>query len=219
MIRTLKYIAVVLFLFPGVLVTAQYSENDWAERDEWMDVARILELSGIAQGQTVADIGCHEGYLTMYLAEAVGEEGNVLAEDISSYRLERLRSHARERGHENVATVLGDETDPKLPDAAMDIVFVVDAYHEMKRPMTMLRHFRNSLKPGGKIVILEKLKEKVRNKSRQEQAKAHSLSPEFVGEELEDAGFTVLRVYRDLGDWEKNPRKKIWLIVAEFNGV
>lgn len=217
--KSLKHISVILFLFTGVLAGAQYSENDWAERDEWMDVTRILELSGIAQGDAVADIGCHEGYLTMHLAEAVGQQGEVLAEDISSYRLERLQSHARERGHDNVTTILGDETNPKLPDTALDIVFVVDAYHEMKKPKTMLRHFRNSLKQGGRIVILEKLKDKVRNKSRQEQAKAHSLGPEFVGEELENAGFTVLKVYRDLGDWENNPSKKIWLIVAELNGA
>lgn len=208
-----------LCLLTGAVITAQYTENDWAERDDWMDVARMLDLSGIEQGDTVADIGCHEGYLTMYLAKAVGRQGKVLAEDISNYRLERLQSHAQERGHTNVTTILGNETDPKLPDSTIDIVFVVDAYHEMKKPMTMLRHFRNSLKPGGKIVILEKLKRKVRNKTRKEQATAHSLSPEFVREELEDAGFTILSVHKDLGDWEDNPNKKIWLIVAEFNGV
>lgn len=205
--------------FAAFTTHAQYSEYEWEERDEWMNVARILELSGVETGHTVADIGCHEGYLSMHLAEAVGPEGMIWAEDISSYRLERLRKHAGERGHDNIRTILGEETDPKLPEGTIDIVFVVDSYHEMAKPMTMLRHFRKALKPGGRILILEKLKEKVRNKSRKSQTTAHSLGPEYVREELKEAGFTILNEVRDMGDWEKNPKKKIWLLVASKNGV
>ena len=208
-----------LFLFSGECVHAQYSEYDWEERDEWMDIERLLQLSAITLGDRVADIGSHEGYLSMHLAAAVGSAGEVLAEDISSHRLDRLKKHASERGYENVRTILGDETDPKLPEGTLDIVFVVDAYHEMAKPMTMLRHFRNALKPGGRIVILEKLKEKVRGKSRKSQTTAHSLSPEYVRKELKQAGFTILREVRDMGDWEENPKKKIWVIVAGYNGV
>ena len=213
------HFVVLPFLLLSGMVYAQYSEYDWEERDEWMDIERILELSAIVPGDRVADVGCHEGYLSMHLARAVGPVGQVYAEDISSSRLERLRRHAEDRKLKNITTILGDETDPRLPDGKLDIIFVVDAYHEMAQPKTMLRHFRNALKPGGRIVILEKLKEKVRNKSRKAQTTAHSLSAEYVRKELKEAGFTILKEVRDLGDWEKNPKKKIWLLVAGYNGV
>lgn len=219
MIYTNRFIIYLIFACTSFAAHSQYIEYEWAERDEWMDVARILELAGVEPGHTVADIGCHEGYLTMYLAQAVGPRGTVLAEDISSYRLERLRKHAGERGYDNIRTILGEETDPKLPPGTIDIVFVVDSYHEMAKPMTMLRHFRKALKPGGRILILEKLKEKVKNKSRKSQTTAHSLGPEYVREELKEAGFTILKEVRDMGNWEENPKKKIWLLVAARNGV
>lgn len=197
-------------------VSAQYSAYEWDERDEWMDVTRILQLAGVEKGQTVADIGCHEGYMSMYFAEAVGPTGQVLAEDISNFRLERLEGHATDRGLANIQTILGKESDPMLPAKTVDIVFVIDAYHEMKKPQTMLRHFKNSLRSGGKIVILEKLKSQVRNKSRKEQTNAHSLGPKIVRKELEAAGFKIVNEALDLGDWEKNPKKKIWCLVAEL---
>lgn len=197
------------------VVAAQYSAYEWEERDEWMDVARILQLAGVEEGQTVADIGCHEGYMSMHFAEAVGPTGRVLAEDISNYRLERLEDHARERGLANIQTILGKESDPMLPAKTVDIVFVIDAYHEMKKPQTMLRHFKNSLRAGGKIVVLEKLKSQVRNKSRKEQVSAHSLGPKIVRKELESAGFKIVNEVLDLGDWENNPEKKIWCLVAK----
>ena len=219
MIADRIFCTMIAILILGAGLHAQYSEYDWEERDEWMNVEELMQLSGIAIGDRVADIGSHEGYLTMHLAEAVGKEGEVLAEDISSSRLERLRNHASARGFSNVRTILGDETDPKLPEGILDIVFVVDAYHEMARPKTMLQHFRSALKPGGRIVILEKLKEKVRGKSRKAQTTAHRLSPDYVRKELKEAGFTILREVKDMGDWEENPKKKIWVIIAGYNGV
>ena len=212
-------IACILILFIGGFVHAQYAEYEWEERDEWMDIERLFELAGIAPGDRVADIGCHEGYLSMHLAEAVGPNGAVYAEDISSYRLERLERHAADRGYENITTIHGDETDPKLPEGTLDIVFVIDSYHEMNKPMTMLRHFRDALKPGGRIVILEKLKDKVRKKSRKAQTSAHSLGPEYVRKELKEVGFTILEEENDMGDWENNSSKKIWVLVGGKNGT
>jgi len=207
-----------LFVLTVVAVQGQYSAYEWEERDEWMDVARILELAGVENGQTVADIGCHEGYMSMYLAKAVGPAGQVLAEDVSKYRLGRLEDHAKERELENIRTILGTEANPKLPAKRVDIVFVIDAYHEMKEPETMLRHFRNSLKEGGKILILEKLKSEVRNKSRKAQTNAHSLGPDIVRKELVTAGFKIIEEVRDLGEWENNPKKQIWCLVAVYEG-
>jgi predicted methyltransferase len=109
---------------------------------------------------------------------------------------------------------LGDYDDPKLPENSMDAVFVVDAYHEMTEYRSILEHIHKSLKPGGRILILEKLKDHAKDKSRKEQTNAHTLSTKYVKKELKEAGFTVTGEYKDIGYWENEEGKKIWVLVA-----
>lgn len=203
-----------LFYFCLCSTQAQYTEGDWNDRDEWFDVDRIFELAQLSSGNTVADVGCHEGYLSIHLAQRVGNEGSVYAVDIKSYRLEALNENAEKRKLKNITTVLGDYDDPKLPERSLDIVFVMDTYHEIEDYMAVLVHIKKSLKPGGRIVVLEKLKEHVRGKSRSVQTKAHSLSPKYVKKELKEAGFTVTEEVKNMGDWERESSKKIWILVA-----
>ena len=193
---------------------AQYSEESWKERDQWMNVRELLKWADVSQNGTVADIGCHEGYLSMHLARVVGENGKVYAVDVREDRLEQLKVNARKRQLQNIVAVLGDYDDPKLPENRLDVLFVVDAYHEMTDYGTMLAHFHRSLKPGGRILILEKLKDHAKNKSRKEQTNAHTLSPKYVKKELKEAGFTITAEYRDIGNWENEVGKKIWVLVA-----
>ena len=194
---------------------AQYTENDWPSRDTWMQPERILELAQIGPGDKVADIGCHEGYMSMHLARTVAQGGIVFAVDIREDRLKRLAANASERRLENIVTVLGRENDPLLPENGLDAVFIVDTYHEMEAYMEVLGHVRNALKPGGRIIILEKLKDYARNKSRDEQTDYHTLSPEYVREELMAAGFQMMKEVNDLGNWENDPDKKIWVLLAK----
>ena len=217
--KEICYFIIVLLLALNPHLNAQYAEYDWEERDSWMPLSDLFELSGIREGHIVADIGCHEGYLSMHLAREVGKNGAVYAEDINKYRLEKLAKHARDRGIQNISTIEGDESDPRLPDGFFDIIYVVDAYHEMEDPVAMLRHFKKALRPGGRLVILEKLKKKVRGKSRRAQTDAHSLAPEIVREEVLKEGFEVIRISRKMGLWEENPNKEIWTLVAAKGGV
>lgn len=196
---------------------AQYTAADWDYRDEWMDVERILSLAGVRLGDIVADVGCHEGYLSMRLAEAVGVNGKVYAVDVREDRLKTLKKNARERKLLQIQTVLGDYDNPHLPSAKLDVVFVMDTYHEIRAYEVFLQHLNASLKSGGRIVILEKLKDHARNKSREEQVISHTLSSKFVKQELETAGFTLITEIDDMGYWEEERDKEIWMLIAQKN--
>ncbi len=193
---------------------SQYTENDWAARDQWMDVTKIFEWAEVDPGDIVADVGCHEGYLSMHLARRVGTGGKVYAVDVVQSHLSVLEKHANERKLNNIATVLGAYDDPHLPEKSLDVIFIMDAYHEMDEHKAILEHIKHDLKPGGRIVILEKLKDHARDKSRKAQADAHTLSPGYVKAELEEAGFTISREFRNLGNWENEKDKKIWLLIG-----
>lgn len=207
-------ISLCLFVTGSLVVHSQYSEDSWEERDEWMQVKELFQWADVSPDAVVADIGCHEGYLSVHLARVVGQGGKVYAVDVREDRLDRLRTNAEKRNLINIVPTLGDYDDPKLPENSMDAVFVVDAYHEMSEYRTMLSHIHKSLKPGGRVLILEKLKDHARDKSRKEQTNAHTLSPKYVKKELKEAGFTVTAEYKDIGHWENEKAKKIWVLVA-----
>ncbi|GAA4277383.1 class I SAM-dependent methyltransferase [Aquimarina mytili] len=208
-------------IFLLVLITVeesytQYKENDWADRDTWMNVSRIFELAGITSGSKVADVGCHEGYLTIHLAKRVGESGNIYAVDVREDRLEKLKRHVKHRKLTNVKTIVGDYDDPKLPEETLDAVIVMDTYHEIDEYLTVLAHIKASLKTQGRIIIIEKFKIHMRNTSREEQMEAHTLSHTYVKSELQDAGFLITKEITDFGKWENDPDKTIWLLIGEL---
>ena len=180
-----------------------------------MPVQRIFELAEIEDGHHVADIGCHEGYLSVHLSEAVGTTGKVYAVDVRSDRLNLLRNHLDTRNITNVKVILGDYDDPNLPEGSLDVVMIVDTYHEMSSYRQILKRVYKALKPGGKLVILEKLKSRVKDGSRKEQTDAHTLSPKYVRQEIKTSNFTIIKDVRDLGDWEEDPDKPMWLLVGE----
>ncbi len=213
----------VQFLILSVLILiveigyAQYKKPDWEERDTWMDVSKIFELAEIEQGSTVADVGCHEGYLTMHLAQKVGESGKVYAVDVREDRLDKLDEYIKNRKLQNIKTIVGDYDNPKLPNETLDVVVVMDTYHEMDDYMKILGHIKKSLKPGGRIVIIEKFKEHMLNTSRTEQTEEHTLSLKYVKKELQKAGFLISKEIKDFGKWKNESDKTIWVLVAIQN--
>ena len=125
------------------------------EREEEEQPDRALSEIGIAKGSTVADIGAGSGAIAWRLAERVGPTGKVYANDIQPRMLELLRQNMTQRKIANVETVLGAVDDPNLPPSSVDLELMIDVYHEFSHPQEMLRHLRESLKPGGRMVLLE----------------------------------------------------------------
>lgn len=179
-----------------------------------MPVDLLFKLAEIEKGSQVADIGCHEGYMTIKLANSVGSDGKVYAVDVRQDRLDRLEDNLENRDLRNVTVILGDFDNPKLPGNQLDAVLIIDTYHEINQYERVLKHVYTSLKSGGRLLVLEKLKSWVRTASRQEQVDAHSLGPKYVRKELIETGFEIREISTDLGNWEEDPDKPIWVILA-----
>ena len=192
----------------------QYLESDWKARDKWMKVAQILEMADIQLGNNVADIGCHQGYMSIRVADFIGETGKVYSVDVREDRLNKLNDIASERGIKNIQTILGDYDDPKLEENSIDVVLIIDAYHEMNDYKQILFHVKKALKPDGRILILEKLKRQKIGKSRNEQTQGHTIAPKYVENELKEVGFEVIAIEKNLGYWVEDPDKKIWVMVG-----
>jgi SAM-dependent methyltransferase len=166
------------------------SGADWLtrpEREEEEQPDQALHDIGIAEGSTVADIGAGSGAITWRLAELVGPIGKVYANDIQPRMLELLRQNMAQRKIANVETVLGAADDPKLPPSSVDLELLIDVYHEFSHPQEMLRHLRDSLKPGGRLVLLEYRGEDPAVPIRPE----HKMTVAMVKAELEPEGFRL----------------------------
>jgi ubiquinone/menaquinone biosynthesis C-methylase UbiE len=158
------------------------------EAEEQPDAA--LDAIGIAKGSTVADVGAGAGYLTWRLAERVGPGGKVYGNDIQPQMLDLLRRNMQQRKITNVEAVLGAADDPRLPRGGVDMVLLVDVYHEFSEPQAMLRHIRESLRPDGRLVLLEYRGEDPKVPIRPE----HKMTIAQVKAELEPEGFRMERV-------------------------
>jgi ubiquinone/menaquinone biosynthesis C-methylase UbiE len=108
----------------------------------------------IAEGTTVVDLGAGGGWFTIRLANRVGPNGRVYAEDVQEPMIEAIRRRVERAQLKNVVTILGTDSDPRLP-APVDAVLIVDSFHEMRQPVGMLRHVANALKPNGRVGIIE----------------------------------------------------------------
>ncbi|HSI33690.1 MAG TPA: class I SAM-dependent methyltransferase, partial [Tepidisphaeraceae bacterium] len=132
---------------------APWLTRDSRDREE--EPAKLMKALGLKPGMVVCDLGCGNGFYTLKIAQAVGPTGKVLAEDIQPEMLDLLKKRADKAGVKNVEPVLGTTTDPKLPAAKIDLVLLVDVYHEMDRPEEMLAAIRKSLAPKGRLVLVE----------------------------------------------------------------
>jgi ubiquinone/menaquinone biosynthesis C-methylase UbiE len=163
---------------------------DWlvrSERESEEAPDTALDAIGIRKGSVVADIGAGVGYFTWRMAERTGPEGKVYANDIQPAMLERLKKNMAARGLANVETVLGTEDDPRLPPDRIDLVLLVDVYHEFSEPQKMLQRIRTSLKADGRLVLLEYRKEDPAIPIRPE----HKMSVQEVKAEVEPEGFRL----------------------------
>lgn len=163
---------------------------DWLtrpEREAEEQPDRALDLIGIAKGSVAADVGAGTGYITWRLAERVGPAGKVYANDIQPEMLTKLRANMRERKLANVETILGAVDDPKLPPNTIDLIIMVDVYHEFSEPQHMLRGMRQALKPDGRLVLLEYRGEDPEIPIRPE----HKMTVAQVKAELEPEGFRL----------------------------
>jgi ubiquinone/menaquinone biosynthesis C-methylase UbiE len=165
---------------------------DWLTRPERIDEEdpdRMLAALEIREGSVVADIGAGVGYHVWRLSKIVGPKGKVIGEDIQEGMIRLMKKNLEDRKLENVEVIHGTPTDPKLPSKALDLVLMVDVYHEFSEPATMMKHIKNALKPDGRVVLVEFRKEDPKVPIQP----LHKMSVADVRSELEPMGFKFQR--------------------------
>jgi SAM-dependent methyltransferase len=162
-----------------------------AKRDADERPERLMSALEIPRGARVADLGSGTGYFTWRLAEQVGPTGKVFAVDLQQRMLDLTKATVTQHKLDNVEYVLATESDPRLPERELDLVFIAYAFHEFADPAAVMDHVRRSLKPGGRVVILEYAKES----NIAPASPLHKMSFEEIRREIEPLGFAIDRLF------------------------
>lgn len=147
-----------VYLGREIAQVMSYHGAEWLERPERLKEERpdlVLAALELKPGMAVADIGAGTGYYSWRMAQRVGARGTVYAVDIQPEMLGMLERDMARRGVTNVKATLGTTADPRLPAEALDLVLLVDVYHEFEHPYEMLAAIVHALKPGGRLVFVE----------------------------------------------------------------
>jgi ubiquinone/menaquinone biosynthesis C-methylase UbiE len=135
-----------------------YQGASWLERPEREkeeNPKKLLDALDLKAGMVVADVGAGSGFHAFRMAPLVGEKGKILAVDIQQEMLDLIAARAKKGKVANVEPVLGTDKDPKLPEGAVDLILMVDVYHEFEFPHEMTEKLVAALKPGGRMVFVE----------------------------------------------------------------
>lgn len=161
------------------------------DRDQWQMPGRIMDALGIAEGSVVGDLGAGGGWFTIRLARRVGPNGLVYAEDVQAEMLEATRRRALREALQNVRPVLGTALDPRLPAGQLDAVLIVNTYQELELgdPVALLRNVAASLKPQGRVGVVDFNKDGLGPGPALEERS----DPETVLRDAEAAGLRLLR--------------------------
>jgi ubiquinone/menaquinone biosynthesis C-methylase UbiE len=164
------------------------------EREREEHCRAMIKALGVQPGQTVCDMGCGNGFHTLRLARLVGKTGRVLAVDVQPEMLRMLEESAKQKSIKNVEIVQSMEYDPKLPEGEIDLILLVDVYHEFAYPEQMLAAMRKALKPKGRLVLVEFRLEDPNVPIKLE----HKMSKEQVKKELLPNGYKLVEEFDKL---------------------
>jgi SAM-dependent methyltransferase len=165
--------------------TGDLSIFDSPGREQRLQIDRVMEILGIGQGKNVADIGAGSGWFTVRAARRVGESGTVYAIDINSEAIRYIADRVQKEQLHNVTTILGREDDPLLPAGQVDAVLLLKTYHEVAKPVALLRNLRTALRPGAKVGIID----------RKGNGENHGVQRSVVLKEAAEAGYELVGSY------------------------
>ena len=177
--------------------TMGFAHAGWLIRDERQqeeDTQQAIENLGLKPGMMVCDMGCGNGYYSLEIAKRVGPMGKVFAVDIQQEMLHLLHLRADESKVDNIQTILGTVVDPQLPKESIDLLLMVDVYHEFSHPRQMLAKIRESLAPKGRIALIEFRAEDPRVPI----LAVHKMTKRQILREFEANGFQLVEQYDQL---------------------
>jgi SAM-dependent methyltransferase len=165
--------------------TGDLSIFDSPGREDRLQISRVMDILGITPGKNVADIGAGSGWFTVRAATRVTETGNVYAADINPEAIRYVENRAEKEQLHNVKTILSKADDPLLPVNAVDAVLLLKTYHEVERPVALLRNLRASLRAGAKVGIID----------RNGNGENHGVGKDVVLREAAEAGYELTAQY------------------------
>lgn len=184
----MKLLILFLILFSNYALSfAPEFFNDLAIEEEKRSV-NVIPYLQLKQGDTVADLGAGGGYFSIKMAKVVGEKGMVYAVDIDTESTEYIKNYAKENGLNNVKVILATPHNSKLPQNSLDLIFIRNTYHHFENRVTYFQKLAKTLKPGGRIAIIDYLPEK-NNYS------WHSTEVSIMIKEMKQAGFIVQKQF------------------------
>ena len=151
-------------------------------RDERLQINRVMDMLGISNAKSVADIGAGSGWFTVRAAKRVGGLGLVYAADINPEATRYIEQRARKEKLPNVKTVSVSADDPMLPAGSVDAVLLLKTYHEVSHPVELLKNLRAALRPGAKVGVID----------RNGNGSDHGVSSDVVIREAEEAGYKLV---------------------------
>ncbi len=183
--------AIVLSGVMPLLVRGQVNQADaWERRlNELQPPDRVLAAIGVRPGMIIGEVGAGRGRYTVHLARGAGSEGRVYANDIDAGSLAYLRERCQRDGIGNVVTILGKMDDPLFPPAGLDLVFMVNTWHHLARPVVLLRNLVPALRPGATVAIVEHDPEKSGAAFGREATSRETMQGQAV-----EAGFEIVRI-------------------------
>jgi len=179
--------------------TGDLSIFDYPDRDQKLHINQVMDLLGMTPGKTVADIGAGSGWFTVRAARRVTDTGKVYAVDINPPAITYINERAQKEKLTNIATVLGTADDPRLPPGSIDAVLLLKTYHEVAKPVDLLRNLRSALRPGARVGIID----------RNGNGENHGVQKKVVIGEAQQAGYRLLEEH---GDLVKDDRMDYFLI-------
>jgi ubiquinone/menaquinone biosynthesis C-methylase UbiE len=178
--------------------TGDLSIFDSAEREERLQINRVMDILGIVPGKSVADIGAGSGWFTVRAARRVGEAGVLYAVDINPEAVRYVSDRAEKERLHNVKTILGKPDDPQLPAISVDSVLLLKTYHEVAQPVALLRNLKKSLRAGAKVGIID----------RNGNGEDHGVGKDVVIREAAQAGYKLVEQY----DFVKGDKMDYFLV-------
>jgi len=172
---------------------------DYPDREQKLHVNQVMDALAIAPGKNVADIGAGSGWFTVRAARRVTETGSVYAVEINPEAIRHIEERAQKEGLANIKTALGAEDDPRLPPNSVNSVLMLKTYHEIAKPVALLRNLRAALRPGARVGIID----------REGNGENHGVQKQVVLQEAEQAGYRLLEEH---DDWVKGDRMDYFLV-------
>ena len=176
-----NYILIVLSIF---LLFGSLSGS--YNRDKSIQPGKVMDIIGVKKGMVIGIVGAGKGYFTFKMYKRVGNSGRIYANEIDKSNLDHIRGRCKREKINNILTILGEVEDPMFPKNKMDMVFMCYVFHDLEKPVELLRNIKPSLKSGATLVILDQDQSKTGN--------AHFLTKTELIRKLKKANYEIVKI-------------------------